>query len=98
MNKTKFIKIPTRNITEKESEGSLFVNVEEFKYLLGALLYIAIKSRPNISFAVNLASRHCEEPSEVNYKLLMNILKYLKCPKNKSIYYNRNSEFIGYSD
>ena len=98
MNKTKLIKTPTRKISEKEREGSPSVNVQEFKSLLGALLYIAVKSRPDISFAVNQASRHCEEPTEVDYKSLMYILQYLNCTKNKSIYYSRNSEFIGYSD
>jgi len=49
MNKTKLIKTLTRKISEKEREGSPSVNVQEFKSLLGALLYIAVKSRPDIS-------------------------------------------------
>jgi len=86
MNKTKIIKTSSRKITDKEREESPSLNVQEFKSLLGALLYIAVKSRPDILFAVNQISRHCEEPTDMDYKSLMDILQYLKCTKNKSIY------------
>jgi len=98
MNKTKEIKTPCRKISLKEQENSSPVNVKEYKSLLGALLYIAIKSRPDIAFAVNQASRFCENPTEVDYKALLQILQYLKGTKTNSIYYNRNNNFRGYSD
>jgi len=72
--KKETIKTPTRKITEKEREESLPVNVQEFRSLLGALLYIAVKSRLDILLDVNQASRHCEEPIKVDYKSLLNIL------------------------
>jgi len=49
-------------------------------------------------FSVSEASRICENPTEADYKNLMNILQYLKGTKNKSIHYNKNNKFIGYSD
>jgi len=51
-----------------------------------------------MSFSVNQASRYCKEPTEVEYKSSMNIIQYLKCTKNKSIYYSSNNESIDYSD
>ena len=54
------------------------VNVEEYKSLLGALLYIAVKSRSDMSFTVNQSSRNCENPTEADYKSFMHILQYLK--------------------
>jgi len=57
MNKTKSVKTPCRNVTDFERENSNLVNVGEYKYLFGALLYIAVKSGHDISFAVNQASR-----------------------------------------
>ena len=53
MNKTKSVKTPCRNVTDFERENSNLVDVEEYKSLLGALLYKAVKSRSNISFKVS---------------------------------------------
>jgi len=36
-----------------QKENSELVNVISYKSLLGALLYIATKSRPDIAFSVN---------------------------------------------
>ena len=49
-------------------------------------------------FSVSEASRICENPIEVDYKKFINILQYLKGTKNKSIHYNKDNKFIGYSD
>ena len=50
-------------------------------------------------FSVSEASRICENPTEADYKNLMNILQYLKGVKKiKSIHYNKDNKFIGYSD
>ncbi|KAG4089823.1 hypothetical protein H8356DRAFT_1356396 [Neocallimastix lanati (nom. inval.)] len=35
-----------------------------------------------------LASRESKNPTEADYKFLLSILQYLKCTKNKSIYYS----------
>ena len=98
MNKTKTVKTPCRNVTDVERENSNLVNVGEYKSLLGALLYIAVKFRPDISFTVNQASRNCENPTEADYRSLMYILLYLKGTINKSICYNKRNRFIGYFD
>jgi len=58
-------------------------------------LYIAVKIRPDIAFTVNQASRESKNPTEADYKFLLSILQYLKCTKNKSIYYSKNNTFIG---
>eukprot|EP00833_Pecoramyces_ruminatium_P017312 jgi/Orpsp1_1/1191344/evm.model.d7180000085092.1 len=79
-------------------KNSNYVDVNKFKSLLGSLLYIAIKTRPDIAFAVNQASRHSENPKEVDYMALLKILQYLKFTKNKSIAYNGEQNFLGYSD
>ena len=43
-------------------------------------------------FSVSEASRICENPTEADYKNLMNIIQYLKGTKNKSIHYNKNNK------
>jgi len=46
---------------------------KNYKSLLGALLYIAVKSRFDIMFALYEASRICKNPTEIDFKNLMNI-------------------------
>jgi hypothetical protein len=81
MKKTKQIKTPCRKITEHERNNSNLIDPKEYKSLLGALLYIAVKSRPDIMFSVSEASRICENPTEADYKNLMSILQYLNGTK-----------------
>jgi len=66
MNKTKQIKTPCIKISEFERENSDLINSSEYKTHLGTLLYIAVKSRPDIAFAFNQASRECENPTEAH--------------------------------
>lgn len=98
MNKTRMMKCPCKKILEAERENSPPVDVKKYKSLLGSLLYVAIKTRPDIAFAVNQASRYYEQPKEINYKSLMMILQYLNSTKDKLVHNNGETKLIGYSD
>jgi len=92
MNKTKPINNPCRKITLEEGKNS------DYKSIIGALLFVSTKTRPDISFAVNQSERHAENPTEVNLKSALMILRYLKSTKEKSIYYYGSKNLIAYSD
>ena len=81
MKKTKQLKTSYRKITEQERNSSNLIDPKEYKSLLGALLYISVKSMLDIMFSVSEASRIGENPIEADYKNLMNILQYLKGTK-----------------
>jgi len=98
MNKTKNLKYPCRKISNHERKNSKPVDANIYKSLLGSLLYVSIKTRPDIAFAVNQAARHAENPTEIDYKALLTILQYLKSTKDKSIHYNGDCKLVGYSD
>jgi len=98
MCKSKTIYTPCRKITIEQRENSELVDVTSYKSLLGALLYIATKTRPDIAFSVNQLSRNCENPKRVDYDSAMMTLQYLKSTINKSIYYNGSKNLVGYSD
>jgi len=52
--------------------------LEKYKSLQGSLLYIAIKSRPgHYTYAVNQASRNCENPITIDYIALLMILHFI---------------------
>jgi len=74
--------------------------LENINYYLGSLLYIDVKSIPDISYTVNQASRNCENPKTVDHKALLMILQYFKSTILKSIYYNgkKKRKLVGFSD
>jgi len=86
MKKSKQIKTPYKIIREYERNNSNLIDSKEYKSLLGALLYIAVKSRPDIMFSVSEASRICENPTEADYINLINILQNLKKVQKINLY------------
>lgn len=57
--------------TDKRSDKSLF------KSIIGSLLYIANRSRPDIAFAVNRLAQFSEDPSILHMKNAYRVLNYL---------------------
>ena len=98
MKKTKPIKYPSRKIPKDEREKSPEINKTIYKSIIGELLFIDTKTRPDIAFAVNQAARHSENLREVDLKSAYMILQYLNSTKEKSIHYIRDKNISVYSD
>ncbi|KAG6438785.1 hypothetical protein O3G_MSEX000222 [Manduca sexta] len=76
-------------------EPSAKIN-ENFKYrnLIGALLYVANGTRPDISYSVNYLSRFQNSYDETHYKYALRVLKYLYNTRKFKLNYNANYENI----
>lgn len=79
------------------------VSINNFPYreLIGGLLYLSTRTRPDISQAVNEASKKVENPSKEDILAAKKILKYLKNTKGKGILYKKGGnikELMAYSD
>jgi hypothetical protein len=74
----------------------------EFPYLsaIGALMYLANNTRPNIAFAVNLLARHSSAPTKRHWDGIKNIFRYLNGTKDLGLFYKRSNDpsLIGYTD
>ncbi len=55
--------------------------------ILGQLLYLALWSRPDISFATSKLARHLANPSEQHLARLIRVLQYIKSTPNAEIRY-----------
>jgi len=73
MNNTWILKYLCRRIQNHERINLGKIDVNKYQSLLGLLIYISVKSRPDIAYAVNQASRHNENPTLVSYKALLMI-------------------------
>lgn len=70
-----------------------------FKMVIGQLLYLALATRPDISLAVNVASR-TNEPTEYHWDLVKRILRYINGTRELALRITKipNWNFVGYSD
>lgn len=82
-----------------ETEKNMMSNVP-YRQAIGSLLFLAMITRPDISFAVNLLSRYCENPGPSHWGAVKRILRYINGTKNYGVTYNGKSNEIlkGFSD
>ena len=74
----------------------------EVPYLsaIGALMYLANSTRPDIAFAVNLLARHSAKPTQHHWTGVKNIFRYLNDTKDLGLFFKKNLDpsMIGYTD
>lgn len=81
-----------------------FKNSEKANYpyreAVGSLMYLAIATRPDISFAVGAVSRYLENPTESHVTAVKRILKYIKTTIDYGLRYDSSvtMDLNGYSD
>jgi hypothetical protein len=72
-----------------------------FRETLGALLYLAVCSRPDIAFAVNQLSRHASNPRLVHWVAAKRVLRYLKGTASLGLIYKKDKaifSLLGFGD
>lgn len=96
---------PTKCPTEhklsltKEGDGNL-VNPTEYRSIVGALRYLT-HTRPDLSFAVGVVSRHMEKPTMAHLQAVKGILRYIKGTLDHGLIYTQgetNITITSYSD
>jgi hypothetical protein len=67
---------------------------------IGALMYLANCTRPNIAFAVNLLARHSAALTKRHWTGVKHILRYVNGTRDLGLFFQRNldSNIIGYTD
>ncbi|XP_051139134.1 secreted RxLR effector protein 161-like [Andrographis paniculata] len=74
----------------------------EVPYLsaIGALMYLANSSRPDIAFAENLLARFSSSPTKRHWNGVKHILRYLQGTSDLGLFYPNDSrhELLGYAD
>ncbi|XP_059649936.1 secreted RxLR effector protein 161-like [Cornus florida] len=74
----------------------------EVPYLsaIGALMYLANCTRPDITFAVNLLARYSSAPTRRHWNGVKHIMRYLRGTTDMGLFYSRKSkpQLIGYAD
>lgn len=70
-----------------------------FRELIGGLLYLSQRTRPDIAFAVGKLAQYCSNFNEQHWNAAKRILRYLKGTKDNAINYKQlNEPLMAYSD
>jgi hypothetical protein len=76
--------------------------IDRTQYLaaVGALLYLATNTRPDISFAVSVLARHSQRPTSRHWQGIKHLLRYLRGTEDLGLHFRKNApkEIIGYAD
>ena len=84
---------------EEEEEEILGPHVP-YLSAIGALMYLANSTRPDIAFAVNLLARHSAAPTKRHWVGVKTVLRYLNGTRDLGLFYNKNQDpsLLGYTD
>lgn len=93
------IPIDPRMQLNKDADGHP-VDATEYQRVIGCLRYL-LHTRPDLSFAVGVASRFMERPTLMHFKAVKQILRYLKGTIDCGLVYaarNGDMQITGYTD
>lgn len=71
-----------------------------YRQAIGSLMYLAIGTRPDICYAVNLLSRFMENPSQAHVTAVKRVIRYIKGTSEYGIFFETSNhlKFSIYSD
>ena len=84
----------------KGTEDSEYVDKVLYQSAVGSLLYLLMRTRPDITFAVSCVARFCSNPTTQHMRAVKRILRYLRGTTNQGLLYKKNGskEVVGFSD
>jgi hypothetical protein len=82
-----------------KSQTEVSQQFSQYGSLIGALLFLAVCSRPDISFAVGVLSKFVSNPTKEHWQSAVNLVSYLKGTKTKGIVLGTSlGDLVGYAD
>ena len=98
----KFVSTPVNpdvKLAPSESPDDV-CNQQMYQAVIGSLLYVSTKTRPDIAYAVISVTRFSAKPTREHWTAVKRILRYLKGTSNLGLLYRQDTpaEITGYSD
>ena len=66
-------------------------NQQLYQAVVGSLLYLSTKTRPDIAYAVSCVARFCAKPTKEHWTAVKRILRYLKGTRNLGLIYREDT-------
>lgn len=76
------------------------VETQRYQSIVGAMLYAALGTRPDIAFTVSALSRHCANPTKSHFTAARHLLRYINTTQDLSLVYPSKApiEIRGFCD
>ena len=92
------ISYSTKDAPADKTEATRMAKVP-YREAIGSLMYAAVATRPDISFAVSTLSQFLENPGEVHWEAVKRVFRYLAGTKTHALTYGgERHELTGYTD
>jgi hypothetical protein len=87
---------PYRPCEEEEEE----VDKQRYLAAVGALIYLATHTRPDIAFATSVLARHSRKPTHRHWAAIKHLLRYLRGTEDLGLHFTKDAEanIVGYAD
>ena len=84
----------------KGTEHSEYVEEKHYQSIVGSLLYISMRTCPDIAFAVSRAASFCSKPTIQHLAAVEHVLRYLRQSTLYGLFFKRNGSksITGYCD
>ena len=94
--KSRFDDDPYRPLDDEEEE----IDKPQYRAAVGALLYLATNTQPDISFAVSVLAHHSHKPTSRHWQGLKHLMQYLPGTGDLGLHFCKDisSDIIGYAD
>lgn len=81
------------------TDADLRADVKGYQSLVGALMWLSLGTRPDITYATNVLSRFNSDPTRHHYHQAMRVLRYLSTTRNLKLTTTSSSQMlVGYVD
>ena len=86
-------------LTQCESDDDVY-DQKLYQAMVGSLLYLSTRTRPDIAYAVGSVARFCAKPTKEHWTGVKRILRYLKGTANFGLLYTQDAspDCFGYCD
>jgi hypothetical protein len=87
---------PYRPCEEEEDE----IDKQRYLAAVGALIYLATHTRPDILFATSVLARHSRKPAHRHWAGIKHLLRYLRGTEDLGLHFTKDAEsnIVGYAD
>ena len=91
---------PIVSTLQHTKEGDKLTDIKVYQQIIGSVMYLAVLTRPDCTFAVNHLSQFLSRPNIVHLTAAKHLLRYLASTSNLSLKFplNQPLQLVGYSD
>ena len=86
---------PTPAITERLKKDGISAGGVPYRNAIGALLWPAVMTRPDIFYSVIQVAKYCERPTIDHWEAAMKVMRYLKGTSGTRLWFSRKASSEG---